>query len=257
MRIALADVGRRARMDLTFALQHGRTVLREAFFEVPFKITRLLTDRAPAAHVILMHCTAGLFGGDHLECSIRVERGARVLITQQSATKIHPSRDCPAVQQTRIFVDDGAELHLYLDPVIPFAGSWLRQATELHVEPGGTLSFWEGFMTGRVGRGESWQFRELSSETRLSSGGSLLYLDRFRLIHDRPPRALRTHAYVGTGLYVGENADVLSAKLRHMLPEAGVDCPASRVAAVRMVSATGPQFHRGRDLFCTAATELE
>src|SRR5215471_18757740 len=91
MRVPLAEVGRRAAMDLIFAQQDGQTVLRQAYCEVPFKVTRILNWSHSAAHLILMHSTAGVFGGDELECSLRVERGARVLLTQQSATKIHPS----------------------------------------------------------------------------------------------------------------------------------------------------------------------
>src|SRR5207249_3838345 len=145
MRVPLPDVGRRGRMDLTFVLQNDQTVLRHAYCEIPFKITRVLNSSQPV-HLILMHCTAGLFVGDDVDCSIRVERGARVQITQQSATKIHPSDGRPAIQRNHVLVESGAELRLYLEPVIPFAGSRLRQATRIDVEPGGRLVFWEGFI---------------------------------------------------------------------------------------------------------------
>src|SRR6266566_3018075 len=131
MRVPLAEVGRRARMDLIFAQQDAQAVLRHAYCEVPFKITRVLNWRRPVAHLILMHSTAGLFGGDELECSIRVERGARVLITQQSATKVHPSGGRAAIQRNHVVVEAGGELQLYLEPVIPFAGSILRQTTRI------------------------------------------------------------------------------------------------------------------------------
>ena len=170
MPVPLEEVGRRGRLDLSFALQNGRTILRDSYCEVPFKITRILNGEAPVAHLILMQCTAGLFGGDDVECSIRVERGARVRITQQSATKIHPSQDRLAIQRNHVVVEDGADLQLYLEPLIPFAGSHLKQSTLLEVHAGGRLSFWEGFMTGRVGSGESWQFKGLDSETRLMRG---------------------------------------------------------------------------------------
>src|SRR6266404_3677033 len=139
MRVPLSHVGRCGRMELTFVLQEGRTVLRDAYCEVPFKITRVLNPHQPIAHVILMQCTAGLFGGDDVECSIRVEPGARVRITQQSATRIHPSQGRLVTQRNQIFVGTGAELQLYLEPVIPFAGSRLWQRTMLDVEPGGML----------------------------------------------------------------------------------------------------------------------
>jgi urease accessory protein len=143
MRVPLAEVGRRGRLNLTFALQNDRTVLEHTYCEVPFKITRLLHSADARAHLILMQCTAGLFGGDEVECSIRINRGARVLITQQSATKIHPSGDDrPAISRNRVVVESGAELQLLLEPVIPFTDSILHQETRIDVEPGGRLAFW-------------------------------------------------------------------------------------------------------------------
>ncbi len=62
--VALADVGRRGRMTLTFACQNEQTILRDAYCEIPFKITRLLNSSPRFAHLILMQCSAGLFGGD-------------------------------------------------------------------------------------------------------------------------------------------------------------------------------------------------
>src|SRR5437867_2546144 len=167
MRVPLAEVGRRAQMDLILAQQGGHTVLRHAYCEVPFKITRLLSWRQPTAHLILMHSTAGIFGGDQLECTIRIEGGTRVFVTQQSATKIHPSEGRPAIHRNHIVVEAGAQLQLYFEPLIPFADSILRQSTRIDVEAGGCLMFWEGLMAGRVGRGERWEFRELTLETHL------------------------------------------------------------------------------------------
>jgi urease accessory protein len=256
MRVPLSEVGRRGRMELTFALEKGRTVLRDAYCEVPFKVTRVLSSRPPVAQMILMQCTAGLFGGDEVECSIRVERGARVRITQQSATKIHPSQDRLAIQRNQIWVGSGAELQLFLEPVIPFTDSRFWQRTQLDVEQGGKLHFWEGFMTGRVGHGESWRFREFSSETQLHSGGRFTYLDRFHLLPDSLQRsvwAMGISNYGGTGLYVGERAADIASLLHQILPEAGVDCLSDDVAAVRVVADAGPDFHRSREIFCRLA----
>ena len=252
MRVPLAEVGRRARMDLIFAQQGSRTVLRHAYCEVPFKITRVLNWRDPVPHLILMHSTAGLFGGDELECSIRVERGVRVVLTQQSAMKVHPSEARPAIQRNSVIVERSAQLQLYLEPVIPFADSILRQNTQINVEPGGRLAFWEGFMAGRVGRGERWQFQELSSETHLFLDGRLVYLDRFRLPtgHEHSAWTMGRGNYWGTGLYVGEEASRFAAMLHEKVPEAGVDMPYPEIAVMRIVSASGPDFRRGWETFC-------
>ena len=253
MRVSLAEVGRRARMDLVFAKQGFRTVLSHAYCEVPFKITRVLNWRQPAAHLILMHSTAGVFGGDELEYSIRLRRGTSVVITQQSATRVHPSGGRPAIHRNHVIVEQGAELRLYLEPVIPFAESILRQSTRIDVEAGGQLAFWEGFMAGRVGRGERWQFQELASEIHLFVDGRSIYLDRFRLPSgfEQSVFAMDGCNYWGTGLYAGENASDLAEKLHEKMPEAGIDIPFPNLAVMRTVSTAGPDFRRSWELFST------
>jgi urease accessory protein len=254
MRVSLADVGRRGRMDLSFVLQDGRTILQNSYCEVPFKITRLLNPDSSLAHLILMQCTAGLFGGDDVECSIRVGSGARVRITQQSATRIHPSPlDRPALQRIHVIVEDGAELQLFLEPLIPFANSRLKQRTHLEVGPEGRLWFWEGFMTGRVGRGETWQFRELESETKLTSDGRLLYLDRFRLPleHIQSTWTMREGTHMGTALCAGIDAIRVKNSLHHALPGAGVDAISDHLALARIIASSGPEFQAGFRQFCS------
>src|SRR5262249_22512289 len=138
--IPLSEVGRRGRMSLRFASRGGETVLSEAYCEVPFKITRL-QNSGGIAHLILMHSTAGLFGGDVLDSNIHIESGAHVLITQQSATKVHPAGGKPGVQTHRIRVDRDAVLHVYYEPLIPFRGSRLTQRTLIDIESGGGFCF--------------------------------------------------------------------------------------------------------------------
>jgi urease accessory protein len=261
MRIALADVGRCGKLELAFSMRDGRTVLRDSYCEVPFKITRPLSvANNGRAHVMLMHSTAGLFGGDRIEMSVRVEQGARVRLTQQSATRVHPSEGRLAIQTSRIRVETGGELELLLEPVIPFASSRLAQKTSLDVEAGARLLYWEGLMAGRVGRGELWEFEELSSETRVAQDGRLLFLDRLRL---QPAVSLPTTTwgigngtYTGTGLYAGPDADRLAGALREALPKTGVDILTDGLAITRIVTSSGPHFHRSRDVFASLASPL-
>jgi len=251
MPVPLPEVGRRGRMNLTFASQQGQTILHQAYCEIPFKITRVLSRRHSWAHLMLMHCSAGLFGGDELECSIRVQQGAQVLLTQQSATKVHPTLGPPAIQRHHVFVENGAELQLYFEPVIPFAGSSLMQSIRIDLEATARLVFWEGLMAGRIGHGERWQFQKLASETELRLNGKPVYLERFHLPDglERSDYAMGECNYLGTGLYVGDRASDFAACLHAAIPDAGVDMLAPNAAIMRTVSASGPDFHRSRDIF--------
>lgn len=254
MRVALTDVGRCGKLDLLFALRGGQTTLSDSYCEVLFKITRTLSSPAgEVAHVMLMHCTAGLFGGDRVEMTVSVQRGARVRLTQQSATRVHPSDGRIAVQASRIHVESGGELELLLDPVIPFADSRFQQRTLLEVEKGARLLYWEGLMAGRIGRGEVWRFDELSSETSLKSEGRLVFLDRFHLQPKCSMPSTRwgmgCGTYTGTGLYAGMDAADFAGALHDKLPKAGVDVLAEGLAVTRMVTSSGPEFHHCRDVF--------
>jgi urease accessory protein len=246
-------------MELVFASAGERTCLESSYCEVPFKITRVLDSHLPLAHLVLMHSTAGLFGGDDIGSTIRVDPGARVVITQQAATQVHPSADRTALQSTTIAVGDGAELHYDLEPVIPFAGSRFRQRTRITVSGEARMSAWEGFTAGRTGRGERWRFAAFESETRLiasdetTGATDMLYLDRFLLEPDRKseraPWAMGDADYLGTGLYYGQDAPRLARRLHESLPHAGVDCPAPGLLVCRLLAPTGPDLHSGRATF--------
>jgi urease accessory protein len=260
MAVCLADVGRRGRVDIHIAARSGNTVISSAYCEAPYKITRLHEARtAGMAHLILMQCTPGIFGGDDLECSITVESGAQLLITQQSATKVHPSGGRLATVKNCIRVETGAELHFLNDPIIPFAASRFHQTTTIDVETGARLIYWESLMAGRIGRSELWQFEELHSETRLIMGGTLLYLDRFRLtpakMHIDTPWTLCGAAYVATGLCFQQQVASLAERLHAALPAAGVDTPAAELAVIRVAASTGPELHSCRETFGSLSLE--
>jgi urease accessory protein len=239
----LSDVGRSGRIELRFGLKDGRTVIRHVYSEVPHKITRLYyPERSTLPQLILMNSTAGLFPGDRVEIDIHVEPGARVLITPQASTRIHPGGGV-AEQHMRATVDGNGELYYLNEPLIPFRGARLKQRVELRVSKDGRLFFWDAFMSGRVDRGERWEMDELDSETRLSRDNDLTYLERF---HIQPGR--QDFDYVSTGLFT---ASAFPADLAG--PHLGVDEPAPGVTIVRAVAGSGTQYREVRGKVLSAA----
>jgi len=261
MTVALANVGRHGRMELTFGVRDGRTIIRDSYCEVPFKIMRPFRSALPeAAHLTLMHCTAGVFGGDELECAIHIESGARVRVTQQAATRVHPSENRLAHQSLRILVEAGASLYVDLEPVIPFARSRYLQETKIDVKRGGTLAYWECMMAGRIGSREEWEFEEFGSETRLNLDGHTIFLDRYLL----RPAVMNMHSrwvmgnatYVGTGLYCGADIEQITEALHEAMPSAGVDIVDRALSVTRLTENHGPDFHRLRRVWNEVAHRL-
>jgi urease accessory protein UreH len=190
-RRATARVGRQARLELTFERRGGRTVIAHAYAEPPFRIGRSFAI-GDAAYVIVVCAGPGVFAGDALHQSVRVERGARAVLTSQSALQVHPAApEAPpgrrlteaagAIVHHEYHVAEDAELHCHWDPVIPFADSALAQQFDIALHGGSRLYWSDALMSGRASRGEAWRFRELAHVLRLRVDGSLNYLERYRL----------------------------------------------------------------------------
>jgi urease accessory protein len=247
--VPLDRVGRSGRLSLTFAADAGKTAIRDVYGEVPFKVTRIFEHQpSRLAQIVLMHTTAGLFGGDCTELSIHALSGSRVAITSQSSLKIHPRGDDAALQRIHLKVDGGAELHYYNDPMIPFAGSRLEQSLRIELAAGARFSFWDGFMAGRIARGEAWQFASMASDTRVSAAGELIFLDRFQIdpsmSHAVRAWAANDRCYVGTGLFFGGGRESeFCESLHEKFPEAGVSEPAPGLIVARAAFRQGVVFH--------------
>ena len=116
-------------------------------------------------------------------------------------------------------------------------------------------------MAGRVGCGEMWDFEDLSTETRIQLNGRPIFLDRFSLLPRQcSPQAewtMQNHQYLGTGLCFSHDAADLAQKLHEGLPAAGIDIPFPGLAAVRVVAANGPDFHRFHSIFASLTSHSQ
>jgi urease accessory protein len=251
-------VGRHARLEATFARRGGRTVLARAYVEPPFRIGRTFSID-DAAYVIVVCSGPGVFGGDRLHQRVHVERGARVVLTSQSALQVHPSASlAPALFHHSYVVEDDAELHCQWDPVIPFAGASLDQRFELQIAESARLYWSDALMSGRAARGERWRFHELAHELRLTAGGSLAYRERYRLSPDREPARTwlaRDADYLATALVrhgsvTANHAEELQQEVdRWSRVRGGVDLVEPGLILARFMSPDGIAFSHLRAAF--------
>jgi urease accessory protein UreH len=150
-------------------------------------------------------------------------------------------------------VEDEGELQCLWDAVIPFAGARLDQRFDLRLAESSRLYWSDALMAGRVGRGEAWQFDALAHELSLRVGGSLAYLERYRLTPgdrtvSRPWIAGVAH-YVGTMLTYHQGATEEAAEALHRaanLVEAAVDLIRPRTLVGRFLAADGAAFSAAR-----------
>ncbi len=146
----------------------------------PFHLSKPYWD----GRVLLVQCvnaTAGVFAGDTLALSVDVDKGASVLLTSPSASRIHTMKSGIATLEQRFAVADGAWLEVMPELFIPQAGSRYRQTTRIDVEKGGRLFFVETLAPGRVARGETFAFSDVAWETDIYVGGEHIFRERYAL----------------------------------------------------------------------------
>jgi urease accessory protein len=158
----------------------GRSYLREQSFRVPMHLSKPHED-AGVLVVNVVNPTAGLLAGDRIDVRIRVESGARLLVTTPSASRAHAMPQGRAELVQEFEVESGGWLENWPELFIPQGGTRYRQRTALRVAEGGEALFFETLAPGRVAMGEAFAFTELEWETDVSLGGEPIARERYRL----------------------------------------------------------------------------
>jgi urease accessory protein len=174
-------VGRDGALRLDFERRGPRTVLARARYTLPLQTLAPMALDDPAAVVSILNPTGGLVGGDRLAIDVSVGAAAHACLTTPSATKVYRTTSEPASQDVTLRLEAGAICEWVPDHTIPFPGSALRQRITVDVGDDACLILVDAFASGRVGRGEAWQFRLLDSAITVRDAKGWLLHDRFLL----------------------------------------------------------------------------
>jgi urease accessory protein len=82
------------------------------------------------------------------------------------------------LQEAQIRLAENATLEYFPDHLIPNAGAAVDQTLRIDMTKGSRAIIYDAIAAGRVGRGERWQFRELTSEVIVNRDSCRVYLSR-------------------------------------------------------------------------------
>ena len=164
-----------AYVKAAFAASDGRTRMERIEQNAPLKIARTFDLNGGALGVCIMDASPGMLAGDRYQFDFAVAADARVAVTTQGFTRVHPSRDNPCELQTRLQVGDGATLQWFPEPLMLYAGADLRAQTTVELAPTATFLGADIWCAGRIGRGESWEFARHRSRWNINRAGAPLY----------------------------------------------------------------------------------
>jgi len=193
---------------------------------------RLLCPRRPggAAWVFASNLGGGLVDGDDVALDVQVGRGATCVITTQASTKAYRGR---TRQRTTVRIEDGAAAIVAPDPVVPFRGAELVQATSIDLAAGASLVLVDTLTAGRLAYGERWSAARIDSALEVAIAGAPRLVDRVVLAGDAAARMQR-FAALATCVLVGPRVAGAAARaltqLRRPAPHAPVVVAGSPLA---------------------------
>lgn len=169
--------GRTSKLVLSARNKNGVTVLSDEYFTAPFKIMKPFPQENGGISVMLLTASAGLMQGDRQEISLSVGEGAHLTLTSQAYEKIHKMTGGYAERRTEITMEEDSFLNYAPLPVIPFAESDFRAATNIRLAERSKLILSEILSCGRYCRDERFRYKNYSSLTLAMRGERLIYRD--------------------------------------------------------------------------------
>ena len=167
----------------------GKTIVTHQYETHPLLISSPFrlegeTSNDRRAYLYLRNNSPGLFAGDELNISLNLQEKTKLYLTEQSATKVHPTT-MPGVKAKVNYqwtIAKDAMVEFVPEPVILYRDSALQQTTQVKMHPTACFFGSDLILPGRLARGESYQFHfydyclEVYSDT-----GELWFKDRMYL----------------------------------------------------------------------------
>jgi urease accessory protein len=238
---------RQASLELTFSSRQGRTIISSQYANSPLKIWRPFDLDDERALVQIVNVSPGMMAGDDYRLEITIKAGAKVVLVNQSATKLHSMPEGQFGKQTiLITVEDNAELEYYPGLTIPFPGSDFRQSIDVSLTQTARFALLERWSTGRIARGEVHQYRKVSARVRITRNSKLIYADGLEL--QEGVGLLDGYLYTVSGVWCwGESFRAENMQTETMMLVSGR--AANQVAYLRALAKDGLELKTSLDKF--------
>jgi urease accessory protein UreF len=143
-----------AQLRLAFSAAAGGTQLHCLQQDPPWKVVRAFPNPGRGKPGASQQCLRRRLRRRSLELAHQAGPGAAAQITTTGSTRVYRPREnaADALQVSEIHLGEGALLEYLPDSVIPFRDARFEQRTDVHLEPGATLLWWEIIAPGKSGQ---------------------------------------------------------------------------------------------------------
>lgn len=155
----------------------------------PLKIARPFGREDGSIDVCLMDASPGLLEGDDYRLSWYLERDARVSVTTQGFTRVHPSiavyamgSPASSIMTTSLQLEAGAFLSYLPEPALLYERARFGASLKATVSKGATLFISDSFAAGRIARKERFEFGLFHNSILLCDEEGPLFCNRTRIV---------------------------------------------------------------------------
>ena len=204
-----------ARLEARFAGARGQTEMSHYLASAPLKIAKTFVGESGIS-VCVMDCSPGMLAGDCYDFRWHLEKNARVSLTTQGFTRVHPSRENSCALKQNLVLESGAIGEWFPEPLMLYQDAHLRSETAIEIAPDATLLWSEITCAGRVARGEAFGFHALQNRMRVRRDRKLIFVNQTGL---RPATDNFNHVGAWNGFTHAGNFHVFSPHANQELCE--------------------------------------
>ena len=163
-------------LRLEIGLRGTKSIITDSYFTSPLKLgtPNMEGDRLK---VVLMMASAGILKGDSFVYSIHCQPHTKLLLTEQSYTKIFQTGDVGAKRVQKIQIGEGASLYYQPCATIPFAGSRFDNSLNVDMSRDSEFVYTDIVTAGRVGMGECFLYTHFSNRVTVCVEGRPVWID--------------------------------------------------------------------------------
>lgn len=166
------------RLDLHVAQRQDRSVAIKQFHQGALRVMRPhYLDVSGQVCYTIINPGGAYFGGDDYHLSVRVDEGASLLLTGQSATKVYKTPGNYALQDFEITLGPGAVLEYVPDQLIAYEGATFSQHMRVNMDSTASLFSAEIITPGWSPTGRPFTYDEVRVRTSVSVDGELTVID--------------------------------------------------------------------------------
>ena len=170
-----------AELELAYALDGATTRPVQRLHKGPVGVMKHLHAVGPQVwQHIIVHPPGGIAGGDRLDLTARVGKGAWTQLTSPGAAKWYRATS-PAFQQIELNVEAGATLEWLPQETIVFSGARAELATRIELADDARLFYWDMVALGRPAAGERFTEGHFQAHLDIRRNGTLIWHERQRI----------------------------------------------------------------------------